>query len=84
MNEKWTKLGGLWKRTSSSGKTYLSGEVEIDGKKTFISVWINSKGDNPKRPDYIIYLNERSADQSRKDENDGFPSSENADDSVPF
>lgn len=55
----WTKLGSLWKNESPTGKKYLSGVIEIDEKKTNISIWINDKGDNPKRPDFNIYLIEK-------------------------
>ncbi len=50
----YKKVGSLWIRKSTKGKTYLSGVITIDDVETKISVWKNDKGDNPKRPDYVI------------------------------
>jgi uncharacterized protein (DUF736 family) len=51
----YQKVGSLWIRDTKDGKKkYLSGVIKIDGVETKISVWKNDKGDNPKRPDYVI------------------------------
>lgn len=51
------KIGALWKKTTQSGRDLLTGNVEIDGKKIQIAVFVNSyKAENPKAPDYVIYL----------------------------
>lgn len=51
----YKKVGSLWIRKSTSGKTYLSGVIKPEGGEEIkISVWKNDKGDNPKRPDYVI------------------------------
>jgi uncharacterized protein (DUF736 family) len=79
----WTKLGAFWKKTSESGKQFMAGEIEIDGKKTKITCWPNQKGDNPKRPDYIIYLDTYKA--APKPSGESFPGSPAADDDeIPF
>ena len=59
----WKRIGGFWKKTSGSGKKFLSGEVTCPKceAKTKITCWPNDKGDNPKRPDFAIYLSEDAA-----------------------
>lgn len=58
------KIGALWKRTTDSGKTFLSGvieEIRFDGTglKFKISIWTNdAKKDGSKQPDCIVYLDE--------------------------
>jgi hypothetical protein len=50
-----TKLGALWQKTA----TFLTGEIEIGGVKTRIKVSkVRDKGDNPKRPDWTIALDD--------------------------
>ena len=88
-NDKWIKMGSLWKRTSKGGKTYLSGVFEKDGVKHEISVWPNDQGDNPKRPNFIIYDNTRDEDRAKPAANndDGFSFASDASDAnedVPF
>ena len=51
-----TKLGALWK--NKNGKKVLTGNVEIDGKKTKIVIFPNGHKEEEKHPDYIIYLSE--------------------------
>ncbi|MFA5185361.1 MAG: hypothetical protein WC551_02650 [Patescibacteria group bacterium] len=51
-----TKLGALWKKTSQKGEVFMSGEIEIDGKKTKIVVFKNSHKEQEKHPDYNIIL----------------------------
>jgi uncharacterized protein (DUF736 family) len=60
MSDKWTKLGAFWKKNSKNEKTFLSGEVECPAckAKTKITCWPSYKGDNPKRPDFNIYLDD--------------------------
>ena len=47
--------GALWKHESKAGETYLSGVVEIDGKKVDIVVFKNKYKEEPKHPDYRIF-----------------------------
>lgn len=50
-------IGALWIKRSSKGE-YLSGSVEIDGKKHFIVCFLNSYKKETKHPDYKIYPSE--------------------------
>ncbi len=52
--EKAKSIGGLWSKTSAKNQPYFSGNVEIDGKKTYIVAFFNSDKKNPKEPDYRI------------------------------
>lgn len=58
------KIGALWKRTTKSGKTFLSGIIEetrFDGTelKLKISIWTNdAKKDGSKQPDCVVYLDD--------------------------
>jgi len=50
-------IGGLWIKVTNEGKQFMSGNIEIDGKKVNISCWVNDfKKDN--QPDYRIKLND--------------------------
>lgn len=50
------KIGGLWKPDAGrSSKAVLTGKLD-DGRKVF--VFPNDKGDNPKRPDYNLTVQE--------------------------
>lgn len=51
-------IGALWERTAKSGTVYMTGSVEVFGKKFEIVVFRNNKGDNEKRPDFKIYESE--------------------------
>ena len=74
----WKKLGAFWKKQSKSGKKFLAGEIEIDGVKTKITCWPNQKGENEKRPDYVIYLDDYKPEPKpeRSDADDAFPDGE--------
>ena len=52
-------IGALWLRKSQKGMTYLSGSIEIAGRKQEIVIFKNDKGNNEKRPDYRIFPSER-------------------------
>jgi uncharacterized protein (DUF736 family) len=52
--EKQKSIGGLWSKTSSKNQPYFSGNIEIDGKKTYIVAFFNSDKKNQKEPDYRI------------------------------
>jgi uncharacterized protein (DUF736 family) len=50
-------IGALWIKVTNNGKQFMSGNIEIDGKKTEISLWHNDyKKDN--QPDYRIKIND--------------------------
>ncbi|MEO5367900.1 MAG: DUF736 domain-containing protein [Magnetococcus sp. WYHC-3] len=59
--DKKDKIGAAWKKVSKKGVKFLSGEIEINGFKTPIVMFVNSyKEENSKQPDFIIYKSERS------------------------
>ena len=73
------KIGALW-INGKADKKYMSGVIEIDGKKTSIIVFKNDYKKEDKHPDYNIFL---------KEAREGKPSQEGShevedDDSVPF
>jgi hypothetical protein len=54
--EKKPSIGGLWEKVTKNGSVFLSGNIEIDGKKVRISCFQNGykkAGDN--QPDLRIY-----------------------------
>jgi hypothetical protein len=53
------KIGAAWEHTTKeTGKEYLSITVNIDvAAGSRLSMWPNGyKGDDPKKPDFILYL----------------------------
>ncbi len=58
MNEQKTDLvqrGACWKHVDKNNKPYLSGQIkEDDGTIREILVFVNTKKDNPKAPDFQI------------------------------
>mgnify|MGYP003290381841 CR=1 FL=1 len=48
-------IGALWIAETKAGK-FMSGEIELDGKKTRIIVFRNNYKTEEKHPDYRIYL----------------------------
>ena len=70
----WSKreMGAFWTRESSKGK-YLSGSIELEGKKVKVVMFPNRYKDNDKKPDYVLYLsqdtpNTGQTNQSQKNE----------------
>ena len=53
MEKKSTKVGALWKR-EKNGKPYLSGQIELNGKKINIFVFKNDHKEQEKHPDFVI------------------------------
>jgi uncharacterized protein (DUF736 family) len=52
-------IGSLWRKTSGKGVEFMSGTFkQTNGQELQIVAFVNDKGDNPKRPDYRIYLSE--------------------------
>ena len=59
-------IGGLWIKVTKDGKQFMSGNIEIDGKKVEISLWRNDyKKDN--QPDYRIKLNDYKKEEARQE-----------------
>ena len=71
-----TKLGALWLQAKGD-KKYMSGVIEIDGKKTSIIIFKNDYKREDKQPDYNIFL---------KEVREGKPTQEGSheDDSIPY
>jgi len=89
----WTKVGSFWKRRSQAGKSFLSGIIDKDklgdSDKVKVTIWANDKGDNAKRPDFVMYLNEREPAPKSVDNDDSWPDEAQGDaavdkDEVPF
>jgi uncharacterized protein (DUF736 family) len=82
--EKTKSIGGLWSKTSSKNTPYFSGNVEIDGKKTYIVAFYNDSKKNPKEPDYRIL---KSEPREQVQENNALPTRPEEDidpESIPF
>jgi len=55
-NEKNRNIGGLWLKTSKSGNKFMSGSIEIEGKKHQFVVFKNKhKEEGSNHPDYVIF-----------------------------
>jgi len=51
-------IGSLWEKGGKKGKFFSGSIKQMNGQELQIVVFKNDKGDNPKRPDYRIYLSE--------------------------
>jgi uncharacterized protein (DUF736 family) len=62
----WTEreIGAFWKRESPNQK-FLSGKIEIEGKKLEVVLFSNRFKEKDNQPDYRLYL---SADKQSKPE----------------
>jgi len=50
-------IGAMWEKKKKNGETFFAVEIEqTNGQKLKCVAWLNDKGDNPKRPDYRIFL----------------------------
>lgn len=47
-------IGGLWKKVSQNGKSYLSGSILYNGERIYFSVFPNTYKETEKQPDYTI------------------------------
>jgi len=54
MNDK-KDIGALWLRMAKSGSEYMSGAIEIEGKKYQIVAFKNTYKKTEKQPDYRIF-----------------------------
>lgn len=52
-------IGALWTHESKDGNKYLSGVVEVDGKKVDIVVFKNKYKKESKHPDFQIFLSRK-------------------------
>jgi len=55
-------IGGLWIKQGKNGEFFSGKITQMNGAELSIVVFKNDKGDNPKRPDYRIYLSEPRGD----------------------
>lgn len=66
--------GSLWKQVSAKGTKYYSGTATIDNKDYRVSMFVNDKKGNEKRPDFNLVFEEPKPyiQESPKQENDPF------------
>lgn len=74
-------VGAFWLKESKKGTKFMSGTFEVPegahpGDKLDVVMFRNDKGDNPKRPDYRVYLSEKREGEPEK--------SKDFEDDVPF
>lgn len=55
------EVGAIWNKVSASGNKYMSGYVEVNGKRQDVVVFSNANKANPNAPDYRVYISGRSA-----------------------
>ena len=59
-------VGALWNKIAKgSGKQYMSGKIELEGKVFYFAVFPNERKTQEKHPDYQIVLSERTAGDSQ-------------------
>ena len=72
------KIGALWEKESRKGQSFMSGEIEVNGRKVKIVCFKNThKEEGDKRPDWNILESEERKSNSRE-----FPADD--DPSTPF
>lgn len=49
-------IGALWNKISKTNTRYMSGTVELNGQKINIVAFANDKGDNEKKPDWKLFI----------------------------
>ena len=68
-NEKKKAIGALWEKQLPDGRKLLSGEIEIDGKKTRIVLWSNTfKKPGERSPDVRIFVDTYEPKKQRPDD----------------
>ena len=55
-NKENRNIGALWIKESKKGKKFLSGVIELDGKKSNIVIFRNENKSSDRSPDYSILL----------------------------
>lgn len=63
-----TKVGGFWKKTNEKGKSFLSGQIEMNGVKSKLLIFPNGYKEHAKQPDYIAYLGETKPEAPKPDD----------------
>jgi uncharacterized protein (DUF736 family) len=54
-------IGACWLRESKRGSKYMSGNIEIDGKRINFVIFKNKNKKNDKQPDYNILESKRNS-----------------------
>jgi uncharacterized protein (DUF736 family) len=49
------KIGAMWKKQGKRGE-FLTGQVEVDGKKVDFVVFPNDRKESEKQPDFVINI----------------------------
>lgn len=52
------KCGAFWHKIGKSGTEYWSGEITLDGNKTKVVMFKNTKKEKENQPDLQVYLQE--------------------------
>ena len=53
--KKERSYGAMWEKQGPKG-TYMTGNLEVvEGEKVAVVMFKSDKGDNPKRPDWVIF-----------------------------
>ena len=55
-DEKNQSIGALWENSKADGSIWMSGTIEIDGKKLSIVAFHNDYKKEAKHPDYKIFI----------------------------
>jgi uncharacterized protein (DUF736 family) len=61
-------IGALWNKQSAKGFSYMSGLIEIDGKKISIVLFKTREKKSDKSPDWNILLSKPMQKQEEKEE----------------
>lgn len=56
------KIGAFWERVSKTGTPYLSGVLEIGGRKYKVIAFRNNKKEKDTQPDWQVYDSEEQID----------------------
>ncbi len=56
--EKKKSIGAFWKKVSKNLTEYYSGNIEIDGKRINLVMFVNTAKKEDKHPDLQVYLSE--------------------------
>jgi uncharacterized protein (DUF736 family) len=66
-------IGALWLNESKKGNRYMSGVIELDGKKHKIVVFKNKYKEEDKHPDYRIFASQPGGEQTDDFQDDSIP-----------
>ena len=83
------KVGAFWKKELPDGRVVYNGHIIHNGEKIKLNLWVNDKGDNPKRPDLNALLDTyvpkaKDAEERALDEAAAELAEGTDDDSIPF